>query len=467
MNLKINRLLLLTRLSYIAMIISSLFFNSIVTVSIMIFLLFVILFSYIKASENKDGKTIAYIISLPLMISSIQNLYLGFGVNNFTSMHFYIMLTLNIDIFVIIYIYNLLKSIKNKNKNVMRLNICILVILVASLLLILIYPTSMSAYFSSFRNIIGPFVILLSSFYSGDKIDVDYLFKRILFIISIVVVTGFIEYFIGNEFWINLNVKQLWNIKGLNIGNRILPGNFYSSELINGHQIRRMVASYADPVNLGTFLFAAFMVTWYKKKYFLSVLVVICCALTISKGALLGFLVFILIYSTIFSKSKMFKTISTLSAFFIGIGFVIYSQLHSTGSLNAHVNGFVNSLMIPFKYPLGLGLGNVGVLANKLGSSIASDIMVTESGIGMVISQLGFIGIITYYVLFNILIKQGKSISGLREKCMIYVLTISFLLNAFFNEVALSPNSCTLYFIIIGLLIAINSKENNYENTNG
>ena len=86
-------------------------------------------------------------------------------------------------------------------------------------------------------------------------------------------------------------------------------------------------------------------------------------------------------------------------------------------------------------------------------TSEGGDSAVRESGVGVVIGQLGIVGLIGYAVLFISLAKACSRVADKRNRVLGVTLTLAFLANAMFNEVALSPNSAAPYFVIIGLII--------------
>ena len=279
-------------------------------------------------------------------------------------------------------------------------------------------------------------------------------YKILFYLIWFIIIFGFIEYFSGVQLWKNLGITKLWELKGIETNIIGIPPNWYSSEKIAGNILKRMVSSFADPVNLGTFLFAAFMISWYRKKKITQAVIFICIVFTVSKGAFLGLLVWIIVYTASKKNTKMLVPVVALCVLCIGVYFIIFSAQSSSGSIFAHIYGFLNSFMILKTNPLGLGLGNVGVLAGLFNSSL-SNVSVAETGIGMIIAQLGIIGFLIYILFFTHLIILGRKIkyNDVREKIIYYSLLIGFIANAMFNEVALSPNSCGIYFIQLAVII--------------
>ena len=58
--------------------------------------------------------------------------------------------------------------------------------------------------------------------------------------------------------------------------------------------------------------------------------------------------------------------------------------------------------------------------------------------------------------------KNGNSVNAQRQKALYYTLLFSFIANAMFNEVALSPNSCGLYFIEMAFIQSTMNNKNLY-----
>ncbi|NGY85881.1 hypothetical protein F6Y05_09095 [Bacillus megaterium] len=188
---------------------------------------------------------------------------------------------------------------------------------------------------------------------------------------------------------------------------------------------------------------------WYIKKYFFALCMIIATVLTVSKGALLGLLVFLVIWAKNYTPKTVFLLIS-IGAVSAGSIFIAYTMLHSTMSTLMHLTGFFSAFVeLPY-HPLGRGLGNIGVLAGLY--STGAETSITESGLGMVIGQLGIVGIALFFIFFKSINSNLKLIEDQREKVLGQALFIGITLNIAFNEVALSPNSSAVYFIALGLI---------------
>lgn len=267
-------------------------------------------------------------------------------------------------------------------------------------------------------------------------------------------VVAFLEYSIP-EFWRTIGLPDLWEKKGiaLTVGSG-LPRNFYASEqLVPGEFLRRMAGPFADPVNFGTYLFVLIMAAWFVKSRLVGAIAVVAVVLSISKGAFVSLLVFASVWTRRFRSTFEFMVVVSAT---VGVAayFYVFTQTSSTGSTAAHVNGLIASLTELPQHPLGRGFGGTGVLAGLLSEEGKdSGSAIVESGIGMVIGQLGVGGLLAYALFFVFLVRRAARLEDARVATLALALVLGFLLNAAFNEVALSPNSSAPYFIIAGLLI--------------
>ena len=398
-----------------------------------------------NAIAGKDGNEMAFLLIFPVLLSCIQNIYLGFAVKHLHVFELQILLTINIIIAAALPAMRIVMT-----RTLYEHKWCIVCIggtLLYSFVLFIANRVPISSFISSMRNILAPFVFFYFGAVFGKNIDEKSFKKYLVLLINFVVFFGLFEYFVGNGFWQTANISQLWNLKGIVTAPDEFPSNWFSSEVIFGHPyVRRMVSSFADPVNLGTFLFAAFMLSWYYKKYVLMLLTILCCIFTISKGALLGFLIFCVVIFWYKEKSKIGLAAAFAGALVIGIAMLKYGAGSSTG---LHVLMFLRALRVPFQYPMGMGVGTIGVLSGITGGN-TTDLYIMETGIGVVIAQLGFWGVALYVYLFYKMMMIPRHMTK-NKRVFLYTLIFSFFANAMFNEVALSPNSCALYFIILGI----------------
>lgn len=420
---------------------------------IMVFFIFITASGHSAWLEN-DRDYLSSIVIFPICLSAVQNLYLGLAAYRITKWELQILLSMNIAVACIEFVLVSRSTILRKKLWVQGV---LIVLLVYMAVLYFMYPATVTAFLASVRNMISPVIFFGVSYFMGKKINDKKMGNYLRWISTLVVLIGLMEYVWGVGFWKCLNIGQLWELKGIGVNVLEIPYNWFSSERINGHYLRRMVSSFADPVNLGTFLFGIFLAAWYRKERLLELAIVVCCILTVSKGALIGYLIFFVVYFWYMDRTKISAPIIVSMTASIAVAFLYYSKVSSSGSVTVHLNGFINALTLPIKYPFGIGVGNVGVLASVFGSKAVYDTGVTETGIGKIIAELGVVGILVYMFFFYKLyrIPFGWKSAEKRKYILFYTLLFSIIVNMMFNEVALSPNSCGIYFLLLGRLATL------------
>jgi hypothetical protein len=404
---------------------------------------------------------LSFFLIIPTILSALQNVYLGMispSISQF-QVQFLVILNFLLALVLIPLLATngpqrrvLLSEAFTSTYDTFRLGLIkLLVALVAfSAMSVAIFHGEASSALASFRNISAPIVFFFLGYLASPLVRLRNYSLYLVLLAGVVVAIGLWELFGDQNMWITLNIADLWLKKGIKVEYYLIPANFFSSEYINGQHVRRMVSSFADPVNLGTFFFAAFMAAWFLRNRFAAFLIILGATLTISKGALLGLLVFAIFWARTFAS----KTIQFLIVALAGAGalaFYLFSLSNSSGSTAAHINGFVAGFVSLPAHPLGQGLGRTGVLASLFSEGADSDI--AESGLGLVIGQLGVVGLAIYVLFFVAVIRASSRVVELRQRVYAQGLLIGFAFNASFNEVALSPNSSAPYFTILGIII--------------
>lgn len=405
---------------------------------------------------RKDGEILAKYLLVIILLSVLQSIYLGLFISRLEQTELQVMLSIHILYSFLTLIVWIIVSKKGIPWSVQLLFFEIAI----SCIGFIIYNPQIIAFLSSLRNLISPLMIFSLAYVLGRRINNKTLIKGIEAILYIVIIFGFIEFFAGNKLWLNLNITELCIKKNLITSTYSkIPLNWYSSEKIGGHQLRRMVSTFADPVNLGTFLFAGYVVAKHEKKSILKFMTLLCIVLCVSKGAFLGVLISMVINCWYRDRSKISVFVIASIAFGIGYAFIIFSRTSSTGSIFYHAFNFIKSFGILVTKPLGYGVGNAGVLARVTGGTIS--IGIVETGFGAIVSQLGIVGLVIYIYFFGKLLVGGKQISKnyVEDKVMFYSLLLSYIANVLFNEVALSPNSCGIYFVLLGTMLGQQNRE--------
>lgn len=445
----LNKRVFILIMGYIASIVFIILLPGIISMTLSLMYAFFVIGIAYQATKRGNKIIATWVLLFPTILSVTQNVYLGLGAWKLNTRSLQVLLSLHFLIFAGIVILNA-DILMRKARWAL---LAIMLLLIHSMLLFIMHPAPLTSTISSIRNVLSCMLIYCFGVVMCKRVDLKGYHKWVTRISWLVVLFGLFEWLVGLRVWEALNISRLWELKGIPTNLWGIPPNWYSSEMIGGHQLRRMVSTFADPVNLGTFLFAAFMISWYRKDKVLTVALGICAILTISKGSLLGFLVFIVVFMWQKKKYRAFMPVMSGMTLLIGVWFIRYSMRSSTGSIIAHTKGFLNSFSVLWNNPLGLGVGNVGVLAGLYNDSLLN-VSVSETGIGMIIAQLGMIGLVVYIFFFLELCivpkRWGREFQ--RERVLYYTLLFSFIANALFNEVALSPNSCCLYFVEIAFL---------------
>lgn len=425
------------------------FTAGIVGIAFSILLLLLIFgFSVYKCNAKME---LTSVLTLPLMLSAFQNVYLGAFSLQLSSTSIQILTILNFlyagIVFVILFI--------REHKQIQRDN------LFAAFLLLIIYSIASVVFLSSIniisimssiRNIISVFLFFFIGVMSSKYLKIDRFERVLLFITLIVVLVGLYEVFVDRSMWVSLHISDLWTKKGIRIQPSGLPTNFYSSERLHGERIRRMTSTFADPVNLGAFLFVGFCISWFKRNKLLVLLVLAAIILTVSKGAFLGILIFVSVYAYYYSSRPVFLGILG-GAGLIGILFLVYAMRTSANSVFLHMSGLTAAFRNLLSHPLGSGVGSNGVLARQF-SGFSANAAITETGLGMIIGQLGIVGLFVYTYFFFTIYRVSLKLENKREVVLCLSLVLSVIANIFFNEVALSPNSCAAYFLIVGYYVS-------------
>lgn len=441
-------------LGLIALTLSGEIINGSMATLLIFFLNITIFFVFIYAGiRHRNGTDISVFMFFPVFISATQNLYLMTVAYEVSTTQMQLMIVLNFVFSAMLVLLLLLSQPKQSDAKPTQLVLLLLGMLVifSFVTFALFHGATIVTMLASLRNVVAPMMFFLVGILGARFVRPNVFYSYILVLGLFVAGFGIIELFLFPGFWKVSALPELWIKKGLPINEATgLPHNFFSSELINGQPQRRMVSSFADPVNLGTFIFIVFAISWYLKRYILMWVFIAVAALAISKGAFLGIMIFLVVLARI-RGNQFLGALVTAVCIVGGIGFIAFSMTSSNQSLAMHVSGLTNSIIRLPSHPLGTGLGSVGVLAHNEAGGKSIDI--AESGLGVVIGQLGVVGLMCYAAFFAFLFKWSNRLSDSRDRTFALSLTLAILVNIAFNEVALSPNSCAAYFMAIGIMV--------------
>ena len=416
-------------------------------ITILLFLCFLCL--YINTLFAWPRRDISFYLFLPLLISAVQNVYLGLVAQQAFALQLQLAIGLNVFLG---FAFTFLLLAQTRSTFAVDPLAGLAALIAATLMVYGIatwfaFKGAALPALSSLRNILSPALFLLFGLLAARRVSVDRFFAYVCGLGWLIIAFGVLERVFLPDLWRDLNIAVLWPKKGIpNITFWGLPSNFVSSELINGEHVRRMVSLYGDPVNFGAVLFLIMMVAWYTRRYALMIAALVCIVAAISKGGLQGVLVFASVWGLVNLRGPMLALL-LMAVLALGVGFATYSYFSSTQSLFIHLSGLWSALRELPGHPLGQGLGNVGVLAQE-GSETK------ESGLGLVIGQLGIVGLASYAIFMLAIFARARYVQPTRERVFSLSLLCAVALNVAFNEVALSPNSSAGYFIVLGLACA-------------
>lgn len=384
---------------------------------------------------------------VPLIVSASQNIYLGVIAPYTDSFHVQLALMTHITYATLLLLsYFFVRERGPIHPLLSQLIIVAIGICLFAAVSVVAFHASILGMITSARNMLSPFLFLMLGLLLAERVRLATFLTLVAMLAWATIAFGFVEYLSVKSVWSALNIDQLWIKKGIpNLAEWGMPANFVSSEKFFGEQVRRMVSSYADPVNFGTVLFLFFMVAWYTRRWALVVACLIATALAISKGAVLGLLIFVMVRMWHSGNRALFAFGVAVSCV-AGAGVVGYTLTHSTQSLATHVQGLWAAIMSLPEHPFGRGLGGVGVLAKD-----RTDLR--ESGLGLIIGQLGVLAFVLFGTFFYGIWRWISRLADQRTAVFARSMFLGLFANIAFNEVALSPNSSAGYFVLLGLLI--------------
>jgi hypothetical protein len=302
-----------------------------------------------------------------------------------------------------------------------------------------------------FRQIMTPVILILYgrslNITDSDKV------KYLSFLVKLGVfqaVFGLIELFIlGDSFWLSINISKLFETKGFT-GWAFdgLPGNYYSYDFyyIIGKSIRRLVGITTDPLLTAHYLALCIIILLFTKieinpikRSFIIVLMSIAVLLTISKGAILIIVIAYTYKLWIYNRKLSYMVISLV----IMLGLVVVSS-NIFSTISTHLAGFATGLSSLSLF--GSGIGTAGNLASLAGSNTS----IGESYFGMILGQMGLLGLVLFvwmiYEMCKIVLKRDRNVC--KYAIVAYILAV--MVEAIASESAINFVGSGCAFIILG-----------------
>lgn len=402
--------------------------------------------------QARRGADLTPFLLAPIVLSAFQNVYLLPVASDMDPAAFPVVIIVNfVDAVLLLVVLAATRSRTGTHPLVRVTAVCLGITSAWGWASALVFGADMTSALAAFRNIVTPLVFLLLGLLAARSTRPTVFAGGVVGVAVVTIAFGFWE-LNSTSFWQDADIRSLWNAKSLGIRDSTgLPGNFFSSELFDGVPARRMVSSFADPVHFGTFLFVAFAAAVWLRRWVVAAFCVAAASYAVSKGFLLSTLVFVAVWARIYANPVV-QALAVVAALGTAVWFYTFAAESSTGSTDVHIDGFLASFTELPGNPIGRGLGNSGVRRAAV-AAYDDKSEVLESGIGLIISQLGVIGLVVFGVFFVALVRAASAVADRTARLVAVGLSLAFLLNATFNEVALSPNSAAAYFILIGLVI--------------
>ena len=426
----------------------------------MLILVGLYLFFLVCSLSFNNTKIIKVIIVLCFFQNIILVLFSRF-LNNTT----YNIITLSKDVYVILFLCKLIFENRSISSDVV---FCLLTMLGLAGLMLVFGTGEMKGQLSCLRQLILPFM-----FYSVGRLcnfTTKQIDKILLFFVRITIIAvlfGFVEYALGERFWVPAGLTGYAHLKGTEqhlLENSMLRA-FYTY-ITPTVRIRRMASVLVDAVIFTQIVaFSLIILQFYKGLYSVSgknflfrrslniIILIIGLFLSFGKG---GIIIASLSYCILLrevSKSKIVSRLLLLAIIVIVWYYFVYS-LSQELSGRAHFNGLINGLQIVIRNrPFGNGIGSEGNLAYVHGGFGYAKDGAGESYIGSMLAQTGLYGLITHIVVFMLCISKSNYNKYIdKDLCnIIRVLTMIMILTSFVNYASISFTSCYIYFILSGM----------------
>ncbi len=264
----------------------------------------------------------------------------------------------------------------------------------------------------SFRQLlIIPLLMLYGAFFS-TRTELRFVWTIVFALLIAVCLSGYVERFVfydqEEQFWRMAGVSTYMQMKGFAswaYGPWGIPGNFYSADLIPviGVSVRRMTSLLiGDPTLLGQVLVVPFLYAWFSRRWLWAVVFGFAIVSALSKGGILGCVLGLGLWVYQRHGRRAAKVLVPVTLTAAGIGIMALVRSGAVASLVFHFRGLTTNILAMAAHPFGQGIGaagNFAALAAESGglSTAAQSLVATgESYLGIVIGQLGLLGLGAY-----------------------------------------------------------------------
>ena len=279
---------------------------------------------------------------------------------------------------------------------------------------------------------------------------------------------------------------ETWRDDVLHVGLlELAKGPFSDRTDFLGYMVGRLRSAVGEPVNASYIFVTLTWIAVFRRRVLLAVVLGVQGLLTFGKGGLLVGTFAIAwaagTYAIRANRRLAFKAVLLLSSTF-GL-FSAYSLLSAGGdgpttaqvladpdryylghnTALTHAGGLSFGLRALASNPLGSGLGSGGNFGNIFGELDPKTWITSgaESAIGVVMHQLGLVGLLLVVLLFGAVLRRAFTLQRQNDRfgSSMAGLTIGFIAASLFQENAFGPQAGGLFFILVGLLMALPAKE--------
>lgn len=308
------------------------------------------------------------------------------------------------------------------------------------------------------------------------------LFPLLVFIVALAYSDKNIEKIQNIYFYLGLFIA-LWAL-----GERILPENYWVlykivpdnsvfGGLYRAGSVRQASSLIGAPNQLASYLLPAFFISLFTLKkninkfwpYLFSLVIFLAILLTFSRSAILGLFIGVLIFITLYTRSKFLKIASWLV---VSVGAIMIVYLYQKGppniqsflahgtSQNFHQEAYLNfvntfSESYGVEKIFGHGVGTAGPIVIKYNSGI-----IPESWYLQLLFELGIVGLLLWFLNLFFLFKETFK----REPSLFLSLLAVSITALFLHTWADNPALTYSIFILLGINIAKEKTDGNNSN---
>lgn len=296
--------------------------------------------------------------------------------------------------------------------------------------------------------------------------ELQYILTFIVYSGIIVAIFGFVFMFIGQH-------SHVWR-DWFNLGliNQAKTGRFTEfpdwRTQLGDYILPRMFSIFFDAISLSYFFTTALICSMLrtKKNLLLDLILFLSLVSTVGKGAIMILLIVVVWSLLIIKKVVKVKKLTTILIASFFISFILISQFSFKSSIDVHFAGLLQPLQSSPHNPLGKGIGIGGNYhaMNSEGPAWEFSETGAESFIGVLVYQLGYPGMIAFFIFFiGIIATLASNIRDENPNNKLLIIMsgtmFSIIVASMFQEGAMGINFTGILVILIGYTVSLARSE--------